>query len=337
MSQHEVFVDLNHYRLTHGPIMVSFDTTQLCNLRCVHCFNNSGDQPPNVDLPRAQRLDIARQIAELHPFNVCMCGGESLCCSDLFDIMDILRPHVAKLSMVSNGYLMTPEMARKLVEHGLDLAQISIDGANAWQHDSFRGVQGSFDRAVAAVRNLIAAGVSSVDVSMVPNRLNWQSLEEYAALCHDLGVQQIRLMPFLPSGRGKSVGRNLMLDEAQYFQFCRSLERLDAQYQGRPTFQWGDPIDHMRRMPLNASFGLHSYSMEIKANADLTLSTYLPVIVGNCTRHTLREYWDGGYKELWAKEELTRYTGQIRNIYDLETFEPAPYSGETITIDILEA
>ena len=118
MAQHEVFVDLNHYRLTNGPIMVSFDTTQLCNLRCVHCFNNSGDQAPNPDLPREQRLDIARQIAEMHPFNVCMCGGESLCCSDLFDIMDVLRPHVGKLSMVSNGFLMTSEMARRLVEHG---------------------------------------------------------------------------------------------------------------------------------------------------------------------------------------------------------------------------
>ena len=337
MAHHDVFMDINHYRLTAGPIMVSFDTTQRCNLRCVHCFNNSGDQAPNADLPREQRLDIARQIAEMHPFNVCMCGGESLCCSDLFDIMDILRPHVGKLSMVSNGFILTPDMACRLVEHGLDLAQISIDGANAWQHDSFRGVQGSFDRAVAAVRNLMAAGISSVDVSMVPNRLNWQSLPEYAAMCRDLGVHQIRLMPFLPSGRGRSVGRNLMLNEEQYFQFCRSLERLDAQYGGRPAFQWGDPIDHMRRMPFNASLGLHSYSMEIKANGDLSLSTYLPVLVGSCTHHTLREYWDGGYNRLWANEKLTCYTDQIRNIYDLETFEPAPYSGETVNIDILEA
>ena len=74
-------------------------------------------------------------------------------------------------------------MAKQLAEHGLDLAQISIDGANAWQHDSFRGVMGSFERATAAVRNLRAAGISTVDVSMVPNQLNYRSLEEYAELC----------------------------------------------------------------------------------------------------------------------------------------------------------
>lgn len=336
MPQHEVFIDLNHYRLMNGPIMVSFDITQRCNLRCVHCFNNSGDQAPNEDMTRQERLAIARQVADMHPFNVCMCGGECLCSPELFDIMDILRPHVGKLSMVSNGMLLNEQMACRLAEHGLDLAQISIDGANAWQHDSFRGVMGSFERATAAVRNLKAAGISTVDVSMVPNQLNYRSLREYAALCHGLGVNQIRLMPFLPSGRGRSVGRSLMLDDGQYFEFCRTLEKLAQEYNGRLMFQWGDPIDHMRRMPRNASFGLRTYAMEIKANADLTLSTYLPVLVGSCKRHTLREYWDGGFKHLWAHEHLTRYTDQIRNIYDLETFEPAPYSGETVLHDLLE-
>lgn len=336
MSQHEVFVDLNHYRLTHAPIMISFDITQRCNLRCVHCFNNSGDQAPNKDMSREQRLGIARQVAQMKPFNVCMCGGECLCSPELFEIMDILRPHVGKLSMVSNGFLLDEKMAQQLVAHGLDLAQISIDGANAWQHDSFRGVQGSFERAVSAVKNLRAAGISMVDVSMVPNRLNYRSFEQYSEMCCELGVNQIRLMPFLPSGRGRSVGSSLMLSEEQYFTFCRTLERMDQRYKGRMMFQWGDPVDHMRRMPRNASIGLHSYSMEIKTNADLILSTYLPVLVGNCTRHTLREYWDGGYKDLWANKKLTRYTEQIRNIYDLETFEPAPYSGETVMHDLLE-
>ena len=107
MPQHEVFIDLNHYRLMHGPIMVSFDITQRCNLRCVHCFNNSGDQAPNADMPRDTKLAIARQVAEMHPFNVCLCGSECLCGPELFEIMDILQPHVAKLSMVSNGWLMS--------------------------------------------------------------------------------------------------------------------------------------------------------------------------------------------------------------------------------------
>ena len=336
MAQHEVFVDLNHYRLTNGPIMVSFDTTQLCNLRCVHCFNNSGDQAPNPDLPREQRLDIARQIAEMHPFNVCMCGGESLCCSDLFDIMDVLRPHVGKLSMVSNGFLMTSEMARRLVEHGLDLAQISIDGANAWQHDSFRGVQGSFDRAVAAVRNLIAAGISSVDVSMVPNRLNWQSLEEYTELCHDLGVHQIRLMPFLPSGRGRSMGRPLMLDEEGYFRFRRELWRLSERYGNQIRIEWDDPLQVILGMPGRMGTNEKEPMLEIRADGQLALTSYLPILMGDCTADGAMGNLRSAFAAARSVPQVRDYVCAIHNVYDWDLLDPLPYGEESIQLDLLE-
>lgn len=336
-EERDMFRNFSMMRQTAAPIMVSFDVTSRCNLRCVHCFNDSGSDAPFTDLPPEVKLDIARQVAQLHPHNVCLCGGETLCCQNLNEIMDVLSPAVGKLSMVSNGYLMTKQRAKELKEHGLDLVQISIDGANSWQHDSFRGVQGSFERATAAVRNLVEAGIPMVDVSLVPNRLNYRSLPEYLKLCRDLGVHQVRMMPFLPSGRGKSIGRNMMLDAHQYFELGRDICRLNREYGGRPDIQWGDPIDHMRRMPLNAENGLHTYVMEIKTNGDLTVSTYLPVIAGNCTKHTLREYWDGGYRLIWADKRYTQHSDKIRDIYDLEDFEPAPYSGENIFIDMLEA
>ena len=338
MSQEQnLFQNFNLMRQTNAPIMVSFDVTSRCNLRCVHCFNDSGTDAPFTDLPPEAKLDIARQIAALRPHNVCLCGGETLCCPNLIEIIDVLRPSVGTLSMVSNGYLMTKAKAAELRAHGLKLVQISIDGANAYQHDSFRGVQGSFAHATNAVRNLVEAGIPTVDVSLVPNRLNYKSLPEYMQMCRDLGVHQARMMPFLPSGRGKSVGRNMMLNAQQYFELGREIARLNDRFGGKPDIQWGDPIDHMRRMPANAEGGLHTYVMEIKTNGDLTMSTYLPLIVGNCTRHTLREYWDGGYRLLWSQKRLTQYTERVRDIYDLEDFEPAPYTGENILIDILEA
>lgn len=319
-----------------SPVQVSFDITSNCNLRCVHCFNDSGADAPLQDLSYEQKLDIARQLGEMRPINVCLCGGETTCSGCLFDVIDVLRPHVGKLSMVTNGYLMTPELAKNLRSHGLDMVQISIDGAYAWQHDSFRGVDGSFDRAVQAVRNLREAGFTMIDASLVPNKLNFRTMDVYAKMCCDLGIYQIRMMPFLPSGRGASIGRNLMLSEAEYFEFQRAIRRLEFEYKGRLLFQWGDPLDHMRRMPRNAQNGMDTYMMEIKTNGDLTMSTYLPVVAGNVTKHSLREYWDGGYDRIWRDERFTRYTDQIRNIYDLEEFEPQPYTGETIVIDLLE-
>ena len=329
-------MDLATMRNTAAPVMVSLDVTSNCNLRCVHCFNDSGNEAPIADLSPDKKLEIARQVADLHPHNVCLCGGETLCCPNLLEICDVLAPNVGKLSMVSNGFIMTEAVARKLKEHGLSLVQISIDGAFAWQHDSFRGVKGSFEKATQAVRNLIAAGITTVDTSLVPNKLNHRSMEAYVRLCIELGVHEIRMMPFLPSGRGRSIGRNMMLSSEEYFAFCRDIQRLSKEYAGRIHLQWGDPIDHMRRMPANAELGLHSYSMEIKTDGSLSISSYLPVMAGNVTKHTPREYWDAGYRLIWADKRYTQYIDKIRNIYDLEDFEPAPYSGEVIMMDLLE-
>ena len=319
-----------------GPEQVAFDLTTNCNLKCVHCFNDSGSSAPFHDISPEQKKEIARQIAAFHPINVCLCGGEPTLSPVLIDIMDILRPHVGKISMVTNGFAMTPEFARRLVDHGLDMGQVSIDGAYAWQHDSFRGVAGSFERAKNAVRYLKEAGLRQMDASLVPNRLNMRTMREYLAMCRELGVYEIRLMPFLPSGRGASVGSALLPDEEEKFRFCRTLTALKQEYAGRVEIVWGDPIDHMRRMPFQAKKGSTTYVMEIKTNGDLTFSTYLPVAAGNCTKHTLQEYWAAGYDRIWGSETYTRYTEQIRNIYDLEDFVPKPYTGETIMIDLME-
>ena len=322
--------------MASGPQQISFDVTTNCNLKCVHCFNDSGSSAPFQDISVEQKKKIAQQIAAFHPVNVCLCGGEPTMSPVLFELMDILRPDVGKLSMVSNGFSMTPELAKKLVDHGLSMGQISIDGAYAWQHDSFRGVAGSYARAKNAVRYLKEAGLRQIDTSLVPNRLNMRTMPEYTAMCFELGVKEIRMMPFLPSGRGVSVGSALLPDEEEKFRFCRTVEKLKAEYDGRMAIQWGDPIDHMRRMPILAEKGNTTYVMEIKTNGDLTFTTYIPVVAGNCTKYTLQEYWEAGYKTIWKDKRYTVYSDKIRDIYDLEEFEPQPYTGETIQIDLME-
>lgn len=320
----------------NAPMQVSFDITSNCNLRCVHCFNDSGKEAPLQDLSKEDKLDIARQIAEMHPLNTCICGGEATLCPYLLEIVDILAKNGSKVSMVSNGFLMTRELAEKLKAHGVCTVQISIDGAYAWQHDTFRGVSGSHARAVQAVRFLREAGIEQVDVSMVPNRLNYRTMDAYMALCAELQADEVRMMPLLPSGRAKSVGRGLMMDSEQYFRFQRDVVRLTEAYEGKVKIMWGDPLDHMRRMPNNASLGCSTYIMEVKTNGDLAVTSYLPLVAGNTQKGSLRAYWQGGYNRIWQDERFTQYTEQIRTIYDLDTFEPAPYSGERIVIDLLE-
>jgi len=87
---------------------------------------------------------------------------------------------------------------------GLDYIEISLDSADAFHHDSFRGVPGAFDRTVAGIRACVKAGidtgiattVTAESVDQVP------AIHEFAA---SLGVNRMMCFNFVPTGRGMAM------------------------------------------------------------------------------------------------------------------------------------
>ena len=157
---------------TKGHIHSLYDTVALnisdrCNLRCLHCYNASGE-----GICRDMNLEGLKHAADLllklKPLNICICGGEPLCSPHLMPLLDYLKSRVPQISMVTNGYLMDEQTAQKLVACGVRSVQVSLDGAYAWQHDTLRGREGAFDRAINAIRLLRQAHMPQVMVSILP-------------------------------------------------------------------------------------------------------------------------------------------------------------------------
>ena len=299
-----------------APIMIAFDVTNHCNFRCLHCFNNSTEVGRNDEISKEQRRNIAKQIRDLKPYIVCLCGGETTCCQELTEIIKIISATVPVVNMVTNGYLITKEYAKELKDSGISLVQVSIDGINPEQHDTFRGKRGAFEHAIQAVKNLREVGLS-VATSLVPNKLNYQDTKKYFEMCHDLGVYQARSMPYLPLGRGVLLGHNLILNEEEYYVFQRQLQAAKDAFPDL-EIEWGDPIDHLYRLPNNALAGMDTFSIDIKSNGDIGISAYLPIIVGNCIEHSIKEYWDAGLNKILARADVRKIAHMIKNINDFE-------------------
>lgn len=314
---------------------VALNITSRCNLRCLHCYNGSGECSIG-DMDRTALLRAADVVLALKPFNLCLCGGEPLCCPDFLPLLEHLNGRVPRISMVTNGSALDDVWARRLAAHSVTAVQVSLDGAYAWQHDSLRGIAGSFDRAVHAIRALKRAGMPQVVCSILPNRLNIDSLAEYVQLCMDCGVDIIRAMPFLPSGRGRSMGRPLMLDEAGYFRFRRDLWRLARQYVGKIRIEWDDPLRLIVTMDTRRISGESEPMLEIRADGQAALTNYLPILLGDVTG-------PAGLNRLSAAMATARnipwvrdYIQSIHNIYDWDRLDPLPYEGEMIQLDLLE-
>lgn len=316
-----------------GPMMVAFDVTGACNFKCLHCYNDSGCTFTD-ELTDEEVMDVAEQIKNFNCLNVCICGGEPLMRRNVVDIVERISKNACFVNMVSNGSLMTQDIANKLKAAGLHTLQISIDGSCAVQHDTFRGFIGSFEKTISAIKYAKNAGLDVV-VSCTPNKLNIKSINDVIDMCKDLGVSSVRFMPLIPMGRGSKID-SLLLTPEEYLQLQLNIQLKREEYKHKGFhIEWGDPLDHYMRMPANAKIGRRTYSMEVKANGNIGISTYIPVYTGNVRDHSLQEYWDKGFKNIWADEELLDYVTRIRTIYDINQLEPKPFSGDSMFIDII--
>lgn len=319
----------NILNLKDGPQSVAFNITSKCNFRCLHCYNNSGC---NIypDMTDEELISIAQQIANFKPINVCLCGGEPLLKGVVYKLIQILRKNSGNVSMVSNGYLINEDVGIKLKESGLGLIQFSLDGINNIQHDNFRQKNDSYNKVINAIQIMKDLNIDVV-VAFSPNKININSFQKYINMCKSLKVNEIRIMPLIPMGRGSNISE-LLLTSDQYITLQQTI--LNNKSKGI-SIEWGDPIDHLYRMPNNAKMNASTYGMDIRSDGKLMVSGYLPLVVGDCLKHKLKELWDEGYDKIWSNNQVLKYTKLIKNIYDFQHFVPEPYTGEDINIDLI--
>src|SRR5246127_4712945 len=140
--------------------LVFCEVTKGCNLRCIHCRATATELSSPTDLPTPTALNIIDQIvAAANPILV-LSGGEPLYRSDIFQLARYASDRGLRVALATNGTLVTRDVARMIVDSGVRRVSISLDGADATTHDSFRGIPGAFEAAVRGLRNLKALGMS---------------------------------------------------------------------------------------------------------------------------------------------------------------------------------
>lgn len=171
----------------------------VCNLACTHCFVSCS--PSNHTHETLRLADVEPYLAEARTLGVreyYFTGGEPFLAPEMEAILAAtLRQGPA--TVLTNGLLLDPERCRRLraladaSEHSLDL-RLSLDGWDAATNDPIRG-SGTFERVVAALRNLAAVGMVPV---LTVSEAHTESgsvagRERFLALLRAIGVLRPRL------------------------------------------------------------------------------------------------------------------------------------------------
>jgi len=195
-----------------APICLTWELTWACNLACVHCLSSSGRRDPR-ELSTDEAIALIDDFAAMQVFYVNVGGGEPTIRRDFFELLDHAVARRVGVKFSTNGTRIDRARARRLAAMDYVDVQVSIDGANAAVNDAVRGA-GSFDAAIAAMRQLADAGFGRFKVSVVVTRANAAQLDELAAIA-DTFDAQLRLTRLRPSGRGVETWDELRPTAAQ--------------------------------------------------------------------------------------------------------------------------
>jgi AdoMet-dependent heme synthase len=206
----------NGQRGSNGKARLIFwEVTKGCNLRCVHCRATATELSSPSDLSTEKALGIIDQIAAAANPILVLSGGEPLFRSDIFQLARYATDQGLRVALATNGTLVTKEVARMIVDAGVKRVSISLDGADAATHDSFRGIPGAFEAAVYGLRNLKALGMS-VQINMTIARHNAHQLPQVLELAKSLGADALHTFLLVPVGCGVDIAEEQMVPPEEY-------------------------------------------------------------------------------------------------------------------------
>ena len=317
----------------------AIDVTYKCNLRCLHCFNSSGEHNFGYsELSDDEIFDVAKQLGKIEKLqSLCFCGGETLLRKNvLLKAAEYLKDkNNLNVNMVTNGILMTKEIAKDLKKAGFTYVQVSVDGARHESHDWLRNKNGAFNKAIDAIKYLVDADLK-VGVACTPTKKNINEIHDVVELCSNLGVTMLRMQRVMNLGRASKNLNNMFLNYMEYRKIAKELLG-STKKGGKLEVEWGDPLAHL----ISGRTGSRKLDyLGINAYGYITGSPYLPIMFGNIRNGSLKQYFNKGLDNIWDSKFLKKVASYTTTESNLDVSEqtdlPKIFTGKDIEIDLLK-
>ncbi|OGF65020.1 MAG: hypothetical protein A2Y62_14450 [Candidatus Fischerbacteria bacterium RBG_13_37_8] len=174
----------------NGYIHCNLQITHRCNFKCEICDFWKVEHLKERELTLSEITVISEKLSAYGTLVVSLAGGEPMIREDLLEIIRIIARHHFPI-MITNGWYITHENAQSLWRAGLQEVSVSIDYLSPGKHDRQRGMEGSFDKGIEALKLLKQYRITPRNrVHMISVLMddNVDDIEQLIDLSHEIGV-----------------------------------------------------------------------------------------------------------------------------------------------------
>lgn len=185
------------------PFIVIWETTQACDLVCLHCRACAQPHRSPLELTTEEGRGLIDQVAEMSAPLFVLTGGDPLKRPDIYDLVGYGTHRGVRMSMTPSATpLLTHAAIARLQRCGLARLAVSLDGSTAEIHDAFRGVPGSYAFTLDAVRRAGELGLP-VQINTTITRRNLTDFEKMVSLLKTFKMTLWSVFFLVPTGRGQ--------------------------------------------------------------------------------------------------------------------------------------
>ncbi len=316
-----------------APFLIVWNFTNMCNLRCRHCYQRA-DKPLPDELSLREKLRVVDELDRAGVAMVALSGGEPTIHPDFLTIIHELSRRGIYTGVATNGWRFADiDFLAKAVKAGLNYVEVSVDSAKPHRHDWFRGVNGAWERAVKALENAVKLGVNHA-MAVTVTKMNVDEVEDILDLAESIGVKRVVFFNFIPVGRGEEIV-NLDLDPLEREEFLRTIYRemkrrkleivSTAPQYGRVAIQLSggedvapthfcvasDPVTKAVAEFVGGCGAGRIYAA-IQPNGDVSPCVFMPIVVGNLRRRSFIDIWNNTplFHKLRNRELLWGFCGK---------------------------
>lgn len=190
-----------------SPLKIHIALTYNCNLKCKHCFSNSGKKNPEEiekELKTEKILELIDELKQNGVFYISFGGGEPLLKPNFIEILK--KADQNKMNISISTSLTTPNLENILKENiNIQEFKISIEGVNAKEYTNIRG-KNSFDILkdnLKLINEYQKNKKCFIRFSFVLNKQNYTYLPNFLSFAEQYKVNGITFYPIYNVGRAE--------------------------------------------------------------------------------------------------------------------------------------